>query len=142
MDAEKTRKLIERHEGRIPYAYQDSLGYWTIGVGHLIDKNKGGGLPAHIIDALLDYDISTHSEELFKELPWVRELDQVRQAVLIDMYFNMRRALLKFVKTLGHFKAGDWNAAADEMVKSQWAEQVGSRATRLAQMVRTGQWPA
>lgn len=25
----------------VPHAYQDHLGYWTIGVGRLIDKRKG-----------------------------------------------------------------------------------------------------
>jgi lysozyme len=135
------KELISFHEGRVSHAYRDSLGYLTIGVGHLIDKSKGGSLPPHIIDALLDYDIQEHSAELFKELPWVATLDSVRQAALIDMYFNMRRGMLQFVKTLGYLESGRWDDAADEMGRSKWAAQVGARATRLAQMIRTGQWP-
>ena len=27
---------LENEEGRVRHAYQDHLGYWTIGVGHLI----------------------------------------------------------------------------------------------------------
>lgn len=34
--------LLTSDEGRVPHAYQDHLGYWTIGVGHLIDRRKGG----------------------------------------------------------------------------------------------------
>lgn len=135
------RELIELHEGRVPYAYSDSLGYLTIGVGHLIDQRKGGRLPEPIIDALLDHDIREHANELFATLPWIRDLDPVRQAVLVDMYFNLRRGLLGFKETLRHFEAGRWDAAADAMLDSKWATQVKSRATRLATMVRTGEWP-
>ena len=30
-------QLVIGHEGKKKSAYQDSLGYWTIGVGRLID---------------------------------------------------------------------------------------------------------
>lgn len=135
------RQLIELHEGRVPHAYADSLGYLTIGIGHLIDERKGGRLPDPIIDALFEHDIHEHANELFALLPWTRDLDPVRQAVLIDMFFNMRRGLLGFKDTLRHFEAGRWDAAADAMLDSKWASQVKTRAARLATMVRTGEWP-
>lgn len=136
------KELICLHEGRIPHAYPDSLGFWTIGVGHLIDKRKGGRLPDRIIDELLDLDIEEHSKELFSELPWVNQLDEVRQAVMIDMYFNLRRNLLNFTRMLGHVQKGEWALAASEMHASQWAQQVGMRSVRLAGMMRTGDWPS
>lgn len=135
------RELIELHEGRVPYVYSDSLGYLTIGVGHLVDQRKGGRLPESIIDALLDHDIHEHANELFATLPWVRDLDPVRQAVLVDMYFNLRRGLLGFKETLRHFEAGNWEAAATAMLDSKWAKQVGARAVRLSRMTVTGEWP-
>lgn len=135
------RGLISLHEGRIAHAYQDSLGFWTIGVGHLVDERKGGKLPEHIIEALLDYDIELHTKELFEQLPWVINLDAVRQAVLIDMYFNLRRRLLGFKETLRQFQAGNWDAAAVAMLDSLWAKQVGVRAIRLSEMTRSGEWP-
>lgn len=135
------RELIQLHEGRIPYAYSDSLGYLTIGIGHLIDQRKGGRLPDAIIDALFEHDLHEHANELFALLPWVRDLDPVRQAVLIDMFFNMRRGLLGFKETLRHLEAGSWDAAAAAMLESKWATQVKTRATRLATMVRSGEWP-
>lgn len=136
------RSLIELHEGRVPYAYQDSLGFWTVGVGHLIDRRKGGRLPDHIIDALLDYDIERHSAELFEALPWVKDLDEVRRTVLIDMTFNLGiGGLLGFKNTLRAIKENRWEDAAKGMLASKWATQVGSRAVRLADMMRTGQWP-
>lgn len=135
------RGLISLHEGRVAHGYYDSLGFLTIGIGHLIDERKGGKLPEHIIDALFEHDFHEHTNELFSTLPWVRDLDPVRQAVLIDMYFNLRRKLLGFKRTLMHFQAGRWNDAADEMLDSTWAKQVGVRAIRLAEMTRTGEWP-
>lgn len=143
MSVSNLRDLISLHEGRIPYAYQDSLGYWTIGVGHLIDRKKGGRLPEHIIDALLDYDISTHAGELERALPWTKELDHVRQCVLVDMTFNLGIAgLLGFRNTLAAVKEQRWDDAAAGMLASRWAKQVGPRAVRLADMMRSGRWPA
>ena len=45
--------MLRRDEGRVRHAYQDHLGYWTIGVGRLIDQRKGGGLSEDEIDYLL-----------------------------------------------------------------------------------------
>jgi lysozyme len=135
------RELINSHEGRIAYAYKDSLGFLTIGVGHLVDGRKGGKLPEHIIDALLDHDIKTHSDDLFKALPWALSLDPIRQAVLIDMVFNLGvTGLLAFKETLRHFQNANWTAAAVAMLDSTWAKQVGRRAAELALMTRTGEW--
>jgi len=134
--------MLSLHEGRIPHAYQDSLGYWTIGVGHLIDKRKGGRLPEEIIDALLDYDIKAHTRPLYEALPWLHRLDEVRQAVLCDMAFNLGvNGLLKWKNTLRFVEQGDYSRAAAAMRSSLWARQVKSRAVRLVKMMETGQWP-
>jgi lysozyme len=136
------RDLLLLHEGRIPHAYTDSLGYLTIGVGHLIDRRKGGSLPDHIIDLLLEWDIAKHQGELFRALPWTMELDDVRKAVLTDMTFNLGIAgLLGFKNTLAAVKEHRWDDAAKGMLRSRWAQQVGPRALRLADMMRSGRWP-
>jgi lysozyme len=48
--------------------------------------------------------------------------------------------LLAFDKTLALVEAGNYDEAATEMLNSRWATQVGARATRLSQQMRTGQW--
>lgn len=83
MPAESLAALLESDEGRVRHAYQDHLGYWTIGVGHLIDKRKGGGLPDFIIDALLEHDIAEKTAEVERALPWVKDLDDARRAALL-----------------------------------------------------------
>jgi lysozyme len=170
------RELTEFHEGRVLHAYRDSLGFWTIGVGRLIDARKGAKLPEHILeqltpdvqrefdalatlpvtvtkwprarisneqaDELFTQDLAEHNRELDEVLPWTTALDPVRRAVLQDMYFNMRRKVLEFKNTLTCIRLGKWADASSNMLRSKWAVQVGKRATRLAEMVRTGQWPA
>lgn len=128
---------LRRDEGVINYAYQDSLGYWTIGVGHLIDKRKGGKMPDVIIDMLLRYDIDEKIAELNEKLPWWGFLDEPSQRVIVNMAFNLGvEGLLKFGKFMDALKDGDRNRAASEMLDSKWAEQVGARATRLATIIR------
>jgi lysozyme len=48
---------LRRDEGVDRSAYQDHLGFWTIGVGRLIDRRKGGGLSDEEIDYLLQNDV-------------------------------------------------------------------------------------
>ena len=128
---------LRRDEGVIPHAYQDSLGYWTIGVGHLIDKRKGGKIPDVIIDMLLRYDIDEKIAELNEKLPWWGFLDEPSQRVIVNMAFNLGvEGLLGFKKFMDALKDGDRNRAASEMLNSKWAEQVGARATRLAAIIR------
>lgn len=136
------RKLLEDDEGRVPHAYQDSLGYWTIGVGHLIDKRKGGGLPDHIIDALLDWDIERMSSDLHDALPWTATLDPVRRDTLISMAFQLGvPGLMKFRKALAALRTGDWNTAAVEFLDSDVARfQAPQRWNRHANRIITGEW--
>ena len=133
------KELIERHEGRVPFAYQDSMGYWTIGVGHLIDQKKGGRLPEHIIDALLEHDIKEHEARLLRLAPWAKELDEVRYAVLVDMTFNLG-SLIGWPIFLEQVRTGNYAAAAANMRATRWASQVKGRAVRLAKMMETGKW--
>lgn len=136
------RDLIIKHEGRKAYAYPDSKGYLTIGIGHLIDKRKGGRLPDHIIDALFDYDFELHRKELFAQLPWVAQLDEVRQAAMIDMYFQLRGNLLGFHESLRYIHARAWTSAATELLDSDWArDDSPKRAHEISEMIRTGEWP-
>lgn len=138
---EKLRAQLIRDEGSVSHAYQDSLGYWTIGVGHLIDAKKGGSLPQGIIDDILDYDIEAHTNALLKAFPWVADLDPIRQAVLINMAFNLGiDGLSGFGHTLALIRSGDYTGASMAMLQSKWATQVGIRATRLAEQMRLGVW--
>jgi lysozyme len=135
------KSQLLREEGAESCAYQDSLGYWTIGVGRLIDARKGGGLSNEEIDYLLDNDIKAKTAEVLRALPWVARLSAPRRAVLVNMAFQMgTKGLLAFRRTLGSIEDGQYSEAALEMLDSTWAKQTPARAIRLATQMETDEW--
>lgn len=137
------KKLIEtlkRHEGVSKYAYEDSEGYVTVGVGRCLDPERGLGLSPDEIDYLLRNDIERCYQEL-SVFSWFDELNQVRQEALVNMLFNLGLpTFLKFKKTLKHIAEHNWSMAASEMLDSKWHRQVGDRAKELAYMIETGSY--
>jgi lysozyme len=134
---------LRREEGVSRHAYQDHLGFWTIGVGRLIDQRKGGGLSDEEVDHLLRNDIERFTREVEQALPWFKELNEPRQAVLIGMAFQMGTAgLLGFRNTLNAVRDNRWFDAAEGMLASRWAQQTPGRASRMAKQMETGQWQA
>lgn len=140
----KVRNLEEqlrRDEGERLTAYQDSLGYWTIGIGRLIDARKGGGLTREESTYLLRNDIRSKSVEMYQKIPWAQELSEPRQGVLLNMAFQMGVAgLLGFKVTLGMIRQGRYDEAARGMLNSKWATQTPERANRLSRQMRSGEW--
>ncbi len=135
------RDQLIRDEGTVLYAYADSLGYLTIGTGRLIDKRRGGGISQTEADYLLDNDIRQKRAQVIARWPWVESLDPVRQAVLVNMAFQLGvDGLATFVNTLGLVKAGNYAAASTNMLASKWAQQTPARAQRLAKQMQTGVW--
>jgi lysozyme len=133
---ETIEQMLFRHERFIPHAYRDSEGYWTIGIGRLIDQRKGGGISKEEATYLLKNDIEKCRQQLDGFLPWWKELSEERQMVLLDMCFNLgMRGLLGFKKTLGLMQEGNYKEAAEAMLKSKWASQVGNRAIELSKMM-------
>jgi len=134
-------RLLRGDEDEVLTAYQDHLGFWTIGVGRLIDKRKGGGISKAESAILLDNDISGKEAELDRRLSWWRKLDEARRGVLLAMAFQMGvDGLLGFVSTLKMVQAGDYAGAARGMLNSLWARQTPERAMRMSEQMRTGDW--
>lgn len=127
---------LKRDEGVRLKPYTDTVGKLTIGVGrNLTDV----GISEDECTALLQNDIAKVLAQLDRSLPWWRKLDPVRQRVLVNMAFNMgMTGLLTFKNTLAAVQSGSYTAAAAGMLASKWATQVGARAERLADMMRTG----
>jgi lysozyme len=132
---------LRRDEGTKPSAYQDHLGFWTIGVGRLIDARKGGGLRPDEIEYLLANDIKDRARALLAALPWFGALDDARQGVLLNMAFQLGTAgLLAFKNTLDQVRLGQYKRAAEMMLQSKWATQTPERAARLAKQMESGAW--
>ncbi|KOE25735.1 glycoside hydrolase family protein [Burkholderia multivorans] len=134
-DATKLKAELTLDEGRRSRIYVDTVGKVSGGIGrNLTDK----GFRDNEIDLMYQNDIAETEAWLDRNLPWWRSLDPVRQRVMMNMAFNMQGKLLTFVNTLAAVKRGDYASAADGMLASKWASQVGDRAKRLADMMRSG----
>lgn len=130
---------LVRDEGEVLHAYQDSMGYLTIGVGRLIDRRRGGGITQAESRMLLKNDLERFAVGLDAHIPWWRTLSTNRQRVLLNMAFNLGvSGLLTFRNTLAAVRSGDYEKAAEGMLRSKWATQVGERARRLAALMREG----
>ncbi|RMH50503.1 MAG: lysozyme [Zetaproteobacteria bacterium] len=130
--------LLIRHEGMRLKPYRDSVGKLTIGVGRNLDDV---GLREEEARFLLENDLRAVIAEL-QPLPWFAALDPPRKHAIIDMGFNLGLPrLLGFRRMIAAIERGDWPAAADEMLDSRWARQVGRRAEELARTMRTGEEP-
>lgn len=134
-------RSLRGEEGEVLHAYNDHLGYTTIGIGRLIDKRKGGGITSDEAAYLLGNDIDKVIDQLNKRLPWWTKLDEARRGVLVNMAFQMGiDGLLGFKNTLAMIQAGSYEKAATGMLNSKWAQQTPDRAKRMADQMRTGQW--
>lgn len=140
-DRLRLRGQIKADEGFRGTLYKDSEGYLTIGYGRLIDPSRGGGIAKDEAEYLLANDLRT-AERLCEAMPAYLDLSPVRQAVLINMCFNIGAAGLQdFKRMFSALVQQDYEHAASEMMASRWAGQVGARAVRLAEQMKTGQWP-
>lgn len=135
---------LRRDEGVRYSPYNDSRGFMTIGVGHNMQASPlpdGWTFPLddEEVDALLESDLMTVYSDLDNALPWWEDLNAVRQRVICNMCFNLGLPkLLGFKNTLTAMRQGRYADAATDMLNSAWASQVGHRAVRLANQMRTG----
>ena len=129
MDIELCKAEIKRHEGEVLEIYMDSLGYKTLGVGHLCQPNDpeynwevGTPVTQEVVDMYYEDD--------FEKLP------EVIQRVLVNMCFNLGASKLsKFRNMLKACRKHDWEKMAVEMEDSRWFKQVGRRSIELQKMV-------
>lgn len=140
-DRLRLRGSVKLGEGLRLELYKDSLGFWTIGYGRLLDPAHGGRISQDEAEYMLANDLRRCERECELIEPYL-DLSPPRQAVLIEMAFNLGVAgLKKFKATLSALALQNYEQAATHMLMSKWAGQVGARAVRLAEQMKTGQWP-
>ena len=134
----RIKAQLVRHEGLRLKPYRCTAGKLTIGIGRNLEDR---GISQKEAYAMLERDIQDCEQWLIDEIPEVyNKLDEVRQSVLLNMCFNLGiKGLLEFKNTLAFIRAGDWERAANGMLASKWAKQVGKRAIELSELMRKGQ---
>lgn len=142
MSDEDIKNMIMAHEGVRYRPYQDSLGKWTVGVGHLI--GDGSYLPPEYnrtfspeeIKAMFDKDYEEHKRYAQLNVPSFDKYDSLGQAAFIDLTFNMGpKWPEKFYNTSKLIEIGDTYGAARGLEQSDWYKQVGNRGPKIVSMV-------
>lgn len=139
----KLKDELTRDEGKRLEAYKDSLGYWTIGIGHYLGSGSVPRMTAITqseCDALYNQDVleaTILANSVFCNFMrngfstnMSEEYASSRRA-LINMCFNLGGKIKQFKKFVTAVESGRLADAADEMMRSKWAGQVGDRALRL-----------
>lgn len=135
MNRDALIEQLVRHEGIRLFPYEDSVGKWTIGIGRNIEDI---GITRDEALHLLKNDIN-RAEADARKYAWFNSLSDNRQNVIVNMIFNLgANRFAKFIGVISALAKGDYSLAADEMLDSKWAHQVGSRANELANQMRVG----
>ena len=145
MNIEALREQLKTDEGVKYEIYKDHLGYPTFGIGHLITENDpehgepdGTEISEDRVNEVFKSDVATFVDEAKILFPDLDDLPEIAQQVIVNMAFNMGRPRLsKFKNFIAGVNDRDWVRAAEEMMDSRWADQVGARATRLRNLILT-----
>ena len=140
----ETKDIIKRHEGVRYRPYKDSLGLWTVGVGHLI--GDGRSLPPEMnreftpqeVDTMFEQDYSKHANAA-ERIPGYDKMNKNGKTGLIDLTFNMGpkwyTSWPNFTKQIA---AGDTGAASQNLRGSKWFTQVGERGPDDVALIESG----
>jgi lysozyme len=148
------KAALTRDEGFEEKPYLDTENIWTFAIGRNLEHSPLTGaewkalLDAGSIEVkvtrkgaeyLLGNGIAQAEMTCATTFKWWPNLDPVRRDVIANLCFNMGiRRLLGFRNMLAAMSHGDFGIAADELMDSKYATQVGQRAQRLAAALRSG----
>lgn len=142
----------KEREGYRARAYRCTAGKLTVGWGWNCDASPipeisqvGDEISRERAQELYHISVSRVFADLDRSLPWWRDLDLPRAAVLHDMCFNMgigngNSGLRSFKNTLSHIQHGRYLNASNGIKNSLYARQVGNRGKINAEQIRTGKW--
>lgn len=152
-----TRQLLQHDEGVRADMYHDTKGCRTIGIGHNLDASppcdmvvslqQSAGLPVdndwlpESIEAQYSHDLPANASWLWGK-PWWGACSDERKAALNDMAFNLGPEKMQtFTTFLGLCAAGDWEAAANDLMNTLVAKELPVRYYRISRILLTGTWP-
>lgn len=132
------KQMTKDFEGLRLKPYKCTAGKLTIGYGRNLDDV---GISQAEADMLFERDFAkaeADARRLCKEFGIdVNNLIEQRFYVLTDMMFNLGYCRLsKFKNMLTTLSKGNYEAAAREMLDSNWAKQVGNRAIKLSTLMK------
>lgn len=132
-------QLISEDEGKRLRMYQDTKDIWTVGIGRNMQDRD---ISEEVCSLMFKEDLEIVLKDA-NTFSWFNDLNDVRQAVILNMLFNMGLTRFRgFKKTIKFIKNGSFMTASVEMLDSKWAKIDVSkhRSNRLSLMMRTGEW--
>lgn len=137
-------------EGDRALMYDDATGK-TFLKGMTLQGNLTAGTGINLMTGFdtvemefLEMNRITRARTFLGAYPWYTAQDEVRQVALADLAFNLGyRGLLGWPKFLADMGHKDYPSAVAEIQSNTlWVGQVHpARASRIEQMLLTGQWP-
>jgi len=147
MDIEKLISDLQRDEGWRPYLYNDANG------SKIVPGYTVRGHPTLAWGFALDVSPFTQSEampvlesrardkwrEVCIAIPWIESAPEPVQRGIANMAYNMgTTTLLKFNVFLSLLQQEKYEEAADDLATTLWFRQVGNRAIRIQELIRSG----
>lgn len=132
----KAERSANLHEDRRDVFYKDDEGNWTVATGYNATARGLDGV--QVTQAWMDKQLTQDINYFYSRLctfPWFLQLNTDRQVVLIDLCFMGFKKLCGFTHMIAALEKGDYETAADEIIKSQVAP---NRAKDLANGMRSG----
>tara|TARA_A100000172_G_scaffold62677_1_gene42074 strand:- start:1142 stop:1573 length:432 start_codon:yes stop_codon:yes gene_type:complete len=140
MNLELIKEEIKEEEGYRNKIYKDTLGFATIGYGHLVkptDSFKEGIIyDSKELTRIFEYDFQIAYQDA---LSLTKDLDINEKAVeiLIHMCFQLGKPkVMKFQRMFDNLRKKDYVNAGFEMEDSRWAKQTPNRAMRLSEKMK------
>jgi len=132
---------IKKHEGYRDTIYKDSLGFSTIGYGHLVLQTdryeKGVTYRKKDLEKVFDTDFNiakSNANQLIEGLP----IHHQAKCVIIEMVFQLGMGgVSKFKKMWKALKQNNYQIASEEMLDSRWAKQTPKRAEELSNVMKS-----
>ena len=124
--------LISHYEGKRLTAYQDSVGVWTIGVGHTHGVKKADIITIDQMNAFLRQDIQDSVDDI-EALNLL--LNQNQFDALVSFTFNLGIGNLKRSQLLLDIKNRNYDLAADQF--QCWVSAGGKKLSGLVDRRQT-----
>jgi GH24 family phage-related lysozyme (muramidase) len=143
LDKGKMREEFLRHEGKRTMVYHDSLGFPTVGIGHMVRNTDilevGDSISENHLERLFEHDYESHLAECKKIYPQFDSLPVKVREALLNMTFNMGAPKMRsFTNFNALIEKGDWGLVADYLRNNfkKWYEQVKGRAVEIEEKFR------
>ena len=134
------QEYVKKNEGLRLKPYLCTAGKWTIGYGHNLEE----GISENIAKAIFDEDIQVAINDVLdifsnNKGEYQLVLSGNRYIALVDMMFNLGKPrFLTFKRMIQAIKEKNWDKAANELLDSKYATQVGQRAINNANFLKKG----